>query len=175
MKIIRFVAILMLAIGTSAVSVEAQRNRPKPKPTPRRTTPAKPPVTAAMITAKTQVSTQLYNVNLFVDKFGPIALSIENLDKEAKTRKVSKTTTDQNEASKQKVVQAIRILKNALVNLEADFRTKIDLRKYLTNIEGIGDLAAQAEDSAMAGRFVAAKEPLRTVAKKLSDTLAVLP
>jgi len=45
----------------------------------------------------------------------------------------------------------------------------------LPTIQGITDLCSQSEDSAIAGKFVAAKEPLRAISKKLSDTLALMP
>ena len=79
------------------------------------------------------------------------------------------------QAAKAKAVESIRNLKTALSNLESEFRTKTVLQKYLPTIQGITDLVAQSEDSAIAGHFVAAKEPLRQTSKKLTDTLAVLP
>jgi hypothetical protein len=62
-----------------------------------------------------------------------------------------------------------------LTDLESDFRTKPALQKYLASIQGITDLAGQAEDAAIAGKFVSAKDPLRDVAQKLTDTLKVMP
>ncbi len=125
--------------------------------------------------AREKVANQLDNVKLFVDVLGPIAQGIEKLDASAKTKQLSKSTADQNEAHKQKVITAIRNLKDGLTNLETEFRTKAVLQKYLPNIQGITDLAADSEDMAIAGKFVASKEPLRSVAKKLTDTLAVIP
>ena len=125
--------------------------------------------------AREKVSNQLANVNRFVDVLGPIAQGIETLDEAARSRSLDKAANDRNEANKQKVITAIRNLRAGLTDLEADFRTKPNLQKYLPSIQGITDLAAQAEDSAIAGRFVAAKEPLRDVAQKLTDTLKLLP
>jgi hypothetical protein len=59
--------------------------------------------------------------------------------------------------------------------LETDFRTKPQLSQYLPKIQGIGTLCGQSEDSAIAGRFVASKDPLRQIAQRLNDALAVLP
>jgi len=59
--------------------------------------------------------------------------------------------------------------------LETDFRTKPLLAQYLPKLQGISTLSAQSEDDAIAGQFVAAKDPLRQIALKLNDTLAVLP
>ena len=125
--------------------------------------------------AREKVANQLDNVKLFVDVLGPIAQGIEKLDASAKTKPLSKTTADQNEANKKKVIAAVRNLKDGLTSLETEFRTKAVLQKYLPNIQGITDLAADSEDMAIAGKFVASKEPLRSVAEKLTDTLALIP
>jgi hypothetical protein len=179
MKTIRFLIIPMLALSVLSISAEAQRKKTPVRRTTttasKSTTTAKPAVTSSAILAKNQVSTQLFNVNRFVDVLGPIAQGIETTDSEAKTKKPTKAVLDLNLANKQKVVQSIRNLKTALSNLETDFRTKIELRKYLPTIQGITDLCSQSEDSAIAGKFVAAKEPLRAISKKLSDTLALMP
>ena len=61
------------------------------------------------------------------------------------------------------------------MNLETEFRTKPDLKKYLPSLQGISDLAGQSVDSATAGKFVASVTPLRSVQQKLNDTLALMP
>lgn len=174
MKLFQLFTLFILGFGTFVVTADAQRKKPVRRTSVYRP-PVKPAVTAAMIVTKTKVANQHDNVNKFVDVLGPIAVGIEASDSEAKTRKVPKKLLDQNAANKQKVILAIRNLKTGLVNLETEFRTKTDLKKFLINIQGISDLCLKAEDSALAGKFVASKEPLRTVARKLSDTLAVMP
>ena len=172
MKHLQIIALSILALALFTGAVDAQR----------KTTPAKkPPVTKTVLpplevrVAREKVDNQLANVNKFVEVLGPIALGIEQLDQQAKTKPLDKAAADKNEANKQKVIEAIRNLKAGLMTLESDFRTKPDLKKYLPSIQGISDLAAQSEDSAIAGRFVASKEPLRAAAQKLTDTLAVMP
>ncbi|MBK9153441.1 MAG: hypothetical protein IPM25_04370 [Chloracidobacterium sp.] len=163
-------SILLLSM---AIPAAAQRTRkPAPKPTPK---PTKPVATPEVAAAKQKVSNQLYNVNTFVDKMGPIAVAIEDIDKESETKRLSQEVIDANEANKQKVILAIRGLREGLRILESDFRTKPALTKYLPQIQGIANLCALSEDSAIAGKFVASKEPLRQVAMKLTDTMAVMP
>lgn len=135
--------------------------------------PTLPPLDVRV--AREKVEIQLANINTFVDRLGPIAQSIESLDTANATDKLRKETIDKNEENKQKVILAIRNLRTGISLLEAEFRTKTLLAKYLPTIQGITDLATQAEDSAIAGKFVASKEPLRNVSKKLTDTLAVMP
>jgi hypothetical protein len=122
-----------------------------------------------------QVENQLFNVNLFVDKMGPVAVAFENADKDAAAGKLKPATADSIEANKKRMISAIQRLREPLVALETDFRTKAPLTPYLSSIQGIGSLCSRTEDSAIAGQWVAAKEPLREIAQKLNDTLAVLP
>lgn len=173
MKTARVLAIFSILLLAAAIPAVAQRTKPTPRPSRPRV--IKTSASAEVAAAKQKVSNQLSNVNMFVDKLGPIAVAIENTDKEAKTRRLSKTVIDTNEANKKKVIQAIKGMREGLVLLESDFRTKPALSKYLTQIQGVANLCAMSEDNAIAGRFVAAKDPLRQVAQKLSDTMAVLP
>ncbi len=172
-KTTRSLIVLSILLLSLVISVSAQRTRkPVPRPTPKPATAAVSPVVAA---AKLQVSNQLYNVNVFVDKMGPIAVIIENVDKEAAGGNLKRESIDANELNKKRLVAAIRGLREGLVALETDFRTKPQLSPYLARIQGITNFSAQAEDSAIAGQFIAAKDPLRQVALKLNETLAVLP
>ena len=174
MKHIQLVVFSLLSITIFAGAADAQRKTVKKSSA--KSAAAKstlPPLDVRA--AREKVSNQLANVNRFVDVLGPIAQGIETLDESARSRPLDKAANDRNEANKQKVIAAIRNLRAGLTDLEADFRTKPNLQKYLASIEGITDLAAQSEDSAIAGRFVNAKEPLRSVAQKLTDTLKILP
>jgi hypothetical protein len=172
MKTIRSTALFALALAIFAVSADAQRTRrPAPRPTPKPT----PAVNSVVAAAKHQVSIQLHNVKVFVDRMGPIAVGIENADRDAAARKLKQSDIAVNEANKKKVVAAIRALQEGLVTLETDFRTKPQLASYLSKIQGITSLCAESEDQAIAGRFVASKDPLRSVILKLNDTLAVMP
>ena len=177
MRIAKFLTVLTILLMLLVVSASAQRTRrparrPAPKPTP---TPVRAVVTPEVTAAKRQVANQLHNVNVFVDILGPVAITIEANDKSAASRRLSKKDQDANDLNKRKLVAAIRGLRDGLVALETDFRTKPQLTQYLPKIQGISTLSTQSEDSAIAGRFVAAKEPLRQIALKLNDTLAVLP
>lgn len=175
MKIVRFISLLILALSIFAVTTEAQRTRrPAPKATPK-PTPVRNVTNPVVAEAKQKVSIQLHNVNVFVDRIGPIAVSLEAIDRDVAARRVSGSKATEHENNKKDVVSAFAALRSALVALESEFRTKPLLAQYLPKLQGISGLAADAEDSAIAGKFVAAKDPLREVALKLNDTLAVLP
>lgn len=176
MKITRFTALSILALLFLAVTTEAQRTRrPTPKATPKPTPVKTFPANAVVSSAKQSLSIQHHNVNVFVDRIGPIALTLEAMDRDAASRRLTGEKLAEHQQNKKDVVSAFAALRTALVSLESDFRTKPQLSQYLPKIQGISGLAAEAEDSAIAGKFVAAKDPLREVALKLNDTLAVLP
>ena len=172
MKITRFVLLAVAAIAVFSIAAQAQTKRPIKKTTPVKTSTLPPLDVRA---ARVKVENQFTNVKLFVERLGPIAQAIEALDAEANTKKLSKQSLDKNAADKQKVIAAIRGLRDGMVKLESEFRVKPALKKYLPTIQGISDLAGQAETSAIAGKFVAANTPLRTVQQKLNDTLTAMP
>lgn len=168
------IALLALVIFTGTASAQ---KKPTKKAPPKKSPPATqrivPPLEVRA--AREKVEIQLDNVNRFVDVMGPIVQGLETLEQSAKTKKLPPDTLAKHEARKEKLIEAIRNLKAGLLTLESEFRTKTSLQKYLVSIEGIVDLAAESEDSAIAGRFLASKDPLRGVAKKLSDTIAAMP
>jgi hypothetical protein len=176
MTILRSIAFAAISITVLTGLAAAQRptRRPTPRPTPVKTRVSTiPPLEVRA--ARVKVSNQLSNVDLFVTKLGPIAQSIEDMDRQIMTRKVSKQSIDLNQANKKKVLTAVSTLRTALVALESEFRTKAVLKKYLLQIQGISTLATQSEDLAIEGKFVACRDPLRSVSRKLNDTLAVMP
>jgi hypothetical protein len=142
---------------------------------------AKKPTTQTIVppldvrAAREKVDVQFSNVNDFVNKLAAVAQGLEVADADAKAGNLSPKTTAKIGAKKTEIVEAIRNIRYALTGLESEFRTKTSLQKYLPSISGITDLSAASEDSAIAGKFVASKDPLRDIAKKLADTLAVLP
>jgi hypothetical protein len=149
--------------------------RPTPRPTPVRTIRVSTIPPLEVRAARVKVSNQLSNVDQFVVTLGPVAQNIEAMDREIMTRKVARRSIDLNQTNKKKVLTAISTLRTALVSLESEFRTKPLLKKYLLQIQGISDLATQSEDLAIAGKFVASRDPLRSVSRKLNDTLAAMP
>lgn len=173
MKQLKFItpALLLLVLFTGAVY--AQKRPVRKTPLKKSPITVVPPLDVRA--AHEKVDVQLSNVNNFVDKLGLIAQGMEVADKDAKAGNLKPATAAKIEAKKKEIVEAIRNIKAGLLSLESEFRTKPVLQKYLPNIQGITDLAAHSEDSAIAGKFVAAKDPLREITKKLTDTLAVLP
>lgn len=171
----RYLFLVFAAMALFSIGGYAQARKPAKKvsATAAKNTSTLPPLDVRA--ARVKVSNQLANVSMFTAKLGPIAQAIEELDSEAKIKKVSTQSLDKNTQNKQKVVGAIRDLREGIVKLESEFRVKPALKKYLSTIQGISDLAGQAESSAVAGKFVAANTPLRALQQKLNDTLTAMP
>lgn len=157
--------------GTTAAQKKSSKKTPAKKTTANQTLVAPLDVRAA----REKVDIQLSNVNDFLVKLGPLAVNLETAVADSKANKLSPATAAKVAQGEERVIRSIRDLRLSLSTLEAEFRTKPSLHKYLVNIEGISDLGGQAEDAATAGQFVTAKEPLRKAAQKLTDTVAVLP
>lgn len=163
---------LLISTGQAQRKTTAKKTTAK-KTTTTKTTTVLPPLEVRA--AREKVQTQFDNVRLFVDKFGPIASALETLDGIYAKKAPKPESLATHTANKQNVIKTIRNLRDGLAALETEFRTKLALKKYLPSIEGITDLATQSEDSALAGKFVLAKEPLRIATQRLGDTLAVMP
>lgn len=121
------------------------------------------------------VAVQLKKVSAFLYLLGGIARGIEDIDKEAKAGKLSRTVSDKNETYKQNVIASIHTLRVGLIQLESDFRVKTKLKIYLPSIQGITEISGLAEDQATNGEMVNSGRTLLQVIEKLTDTLVVLP
>ncbi len=166
-------AVILLITGSAAAQKKTTKKATAKKPAA--STPVKviPPLDVRA--GREKAGNQLSNVNDFIDKLGTIAQGLEVADADAKAGRLKPATAAKINTKKAEIVEAIRNIKIGLGALESEFRTKPTLQKYLPTIQGITDLSSQAEDLAIAGRFVTAKDPLRDIAKKLTDVLALMP
>ncbi|CAN5515015.1 hypothetical protein BH10ACI2_BH10ACI2_15710 [soil metagenome] len=174
MRHIKLAIITIMALTLFAGAAAAQ------KKTVKKTTPVKKPPVAVVPpldvrAGREKVDNQLSNVNDYLNKLGPIAANLETAIADKNANKLKPATAKKVEEAQQQLIKSLQDLKIGLTALESEFRTKSALQKYLPSLQGITNLAAQAEDSAVAAKFVAAKEPLRNVGLKLTDTLNVMP
>ena len=121
------------------------------------------------------VGIQVKNVSKYVFVLGGIATGIEDIDKQVREGKVSPEIARQNEEYKARVRQSIKDLRNGLVRLEVDFRSKTPLRKYYPQLQGVRDLSFRAEDLANEGRFRDSGKQLLIIIEKLTDVLVDMP
>ena len=175
--LIKSFVVLVCLISLSLSAAAQRRKKPVRKTTPKVTATSVSTATN-MLEIKTgaeKVSTQIKNVTKFIYVLGGVAKGIEDIDKEARSGKISRAVVDKNSQYKQNVIQSIRNLRSGLAALEVEFRTKPGLRNYLANIQGISDMSGVAEDQAVGGQFTESGRTLLAVVEKLSDTLAALP
>jgi hypothetical protein len=169
--------ILTTIFAGAAAAQKTASKRPPARQTTAKTTAPKtstlPPLEVRA--ARVKVANQYSNVDQFVARLGPIAQSIEALDNESRTRKVSQSSLDLNKATKEKLLAAIKNMRIGIDALETEFETKPALKIYLSRIQGISELAAQSENLAFTGKFVASRDPWRTILQKLNDTLTAMP
>ncbi|HTH51419.1 MAG TPA: hypothetical protein VL501_05780 [Pyrinomonadaceae bacterium] len=159
-------------MALTGVSVSAQKKTTKGS-SKKTTASLVPPLDVR--TAREHVDTQLSNVNEFLAKLGPLAPALEQGIADQKAGKLRPQYSQKVDDARSNSVKSLHDIGTALTNLESEFRTKPALAKYRSTVQGISDLGGKAEDSAAAGQFVAAKEPLRDVVQKLTDALAAMP
>ena len=166
--------VIALCLTAFALTATAQ----KKKTTTKKTTPTAPTVnvnSAEIRAGADKISIQIKNVSKFVFLLGGIARTIEDLDKEAKTRKISQASVDANNKNKQAVIQGIQNIRAGLIALEEEFRTKPGLKLYAVRVDGISNLVAGAEGQAAGGQITESGKTLLMVIERLSDALAALP
>lgn len=169
------VLMIILCLAGLGMTVNAQKRKTTSKKTTPTTTTSTVNNAADIRAGADKVSVQIKNVSKFVYLLGGIARTIEDLDKEAKTRKISQASADANNKNKQAVIQGIRNLRAGILALEEEFRTKPGLRLYSVRVEGISNLVAEAENQAAAGQVTESGKTLLLVIERLSDALAALP
>lgn len=172
MRTIKLAALVLISVAALGSAAAAQRKSTRPAkkypPTPRVVKSSA--LTPEMRAVREKVDNQIENVTRFQAILGPVAAGIEDFERNAKNKKMTKAEFDANELNKRKVMQAIRNLRAGLASLETDFRTKPELKKYLPNIQGITDISARCEQLGAAGQFAEAGRSLTPIIDKLNTT-----
>ena len=172
MKLSKTTIYLVLVIALLSASALGQKSKTASK----KGSPQPVPAASALELrdGADKVAIQIKNVTKFLYMLGAIAYGIEDLDAQAKTKTLARSTLDANTANKAKVMQAIRNLRAGIAALEVEFRTKPSLKKFLPQIDGITQISAECEDLAAAGRLSDSGQPLLALVEKLSDVLAAM-
>lgn len=173
MMTLRIAGLILVTTALFCSAAQAQKRTAKKAPVRKAAVKTVPPLDVRA--AREKVDNQLGSLNVYLNKLGTLPADLEKASEDARRGGMSQRTVNKIETAKVNFVVTIRNLREGLSKLESEFRTKPALQKYLQNIEGVTDLATRSEDSAVAGRFIETKEPLREVAKKLTDTLSSMP
>ena len=169
------IAGIVIFLTTFTFTAAAQNKKPVKKTTTASAT-SKTATATEIRSGAEKVSIQIKNVSKFIYILGGVAKDIEAIDADIRARKITrKETIDLNNKNKEALVQSIQNLRAGLAALEIEFRTKPALKNYLFNLQGISDLAGNAEDDAINGQLTQSGKTLLGIIEKLSDTLVALP
>ncbi len=162
-----FLLILVCLILTP-IAAQAQKRRTSGKKT---TAAAKTEPAAEVRAGATRVAEQIKVLSKFLYLLGGVTKGIEAADAAVQDGQASQSIQNQTERNKAVVRDSIKSMREALDQLQVDFRLKPDLQRYYTRLAGSAAGAATAEDQAAANQFDRAGRSLLTVVNRLTDVL----
>jgi hypothetical protein len=118
-----------------------------------------------------RVADQIKTLTRFIYVLGGIAKGLENVDDAARRNEASPAILEQATKNKQTVRASIRKVREGLDQLESDFSSTIELRRYYTRLAGVAAGAAAAEEQAAANQFDKSGRTLLEVVNRLTDVL----
>lgn len=155
----------MFCIMSLSFAVQAQKRTTK-KPVPKAT--PKTSATAVLKDESQKVAAQIKSLTRFIYILGGTAQTIEDIDRDPRATAVVR---QQSNAGKQTVLQTIRSMRAAVVQLENDFHARPELRNYIPFIQGVSETMGLAEDQAVGGELKNSGKTLLEVVNRLTDTL----
>lgn len=140
----------------------------------RKTTPART-TTTSLADKRTagagRVAEQIKTLTRFIYVLGGVAKGLEGVDDAARRNEASPAILDQAKQNKVTVRTSIRKVREGLDQLESEFSSTMELRRYYTRLAGVAAGAAAAEEQAAANQFDRAGRSLIDVVNRLTDVL----
>jgi len=164
-------AFLLILACLILLPVAAQAQKRRSTGSKKSTTPAKASTLPVVREGAQRVADQIKTLSKFLYLLGGVAKGIEAADAAAQRGEASQAVLEQTQRSKATVRSSIMSLREQLDQLELDFRLKPELQPYYTNLAGVANGAATAEDEAASGQFDKAGRTLLTVVNRLADVL----
>jgi hypothetical protein len=124
---------------------------------------------------KEKISIQLKNLSKFIFALSGITKSIEDIDRDIKTGRVSQLVIRLNEQNRQKTIASLNNLLIGISNLEKEFLRNASFSNNQILIQEISDLTNSAQNTTKAGEFKKAGDTLLILFNKLTDLLAIKP
>lgn len=118
-----------------------------------------------------RIAEQIKTLTRFIYVLGGIAKGLENVDDAARRNEASPAILDQAKQNKLTVRTSIRKVREGLDQLESEFSSTTELRRYYTRLAGVAAGAAAAEEQAAANQFDKAGRTLLDVVNRLTDVL----
>jgi hypothetical protein len=123
-------------------------------------------------TGRQQIVAQIKTLTQFLYLYGGIVKGIESIDDSTEREKPPARVLDQNERNKTRIRESLNNVRDGLLKLETDFRTKPALSNYYYTLAGVSRTAEAAATQANANRFDEAGRSLISAVGKLADTLS---
>jgi hypothetical protein len=140
----------------------------------RKTTPARSTTTTfpdKRTVGAGRVADQIKTLTRFIFVLGGVAKGLEGVDDAASRNEASPAVLEQAKQNKLTVRTSIRKVREGLDQLESDFSSNIELRRYYPRLAGVAAGAAAAEEQAAANQFDKAGRSLLDVVNRLTDVL----
>jgi hypothetical protein len=164
----RIFFILFVTFVISPVAIQAQsrtRTTTRPATTTTKTLADKRTAGAG------KIADQIKTLTKFIYVLGGVAKGLENVDDAARRNEASPAILEQAKQNKLTVRTSIRKVREGLDQLESDFSSTMELRRYYTRLAGVAAGAAAAEEQAAANQFDRAGRTLLDVVNRLTDVL----
>ena len=137
----------------------------------RRSTPTRTTLPDKRTVGAGRIAEQIKTLTRFIYVLGGIAKGLENVDDAARRNEASPAILEQSTKNKQAVRASIRKVREGLDQLESDFSSTLELRRYYTRLAGVAAGAAAAEEQAAANQFDRAGRSMLDVVNRLTDVL----
>lgn len=141
----------------------------------RRRTTKTPTHTAPLVDKKIEggrrVADQIKTLTRFIYLLGGVGKGLELMDESERRNEASPALLEQAKKNKVTVRTSIQSLRESLDQLESDFSSNPDLRRYYTRLAGVAAGAATAEQQAASSQFDRAGRTLLEVVNRLTDVL----
>lgn len=158
---------LLVTVVISPVAIQAQsRGR-----TTRPATSTTKTLTDKRTAGAGRIADQIKALTRFIYVLGGVAKGLENVDDAARRNEASPAILEQAKQNKLTVRASIRKVREGLDQLESEFSSTTELRRYYTRLAGVAAGAAAAEEQAAANQFDRSGRTLIEVVNRLTDVL----
>lgn len=165
LKRIFFFLLVTVVISPAAAQAQSRSRTARPAPSTTKTLTDKRTVGAGKVADQIRVLTR------FLYVLGGVAKGLENVDDAARRNEASPAILEQAKQNKLTVRTSIRKVREGLDQLESEFSSTTELRRYYTRLAGVAAGAAAAEEQAAANQFDKSGRTLIEVVNRLTDVL----
>lgn len=165
MKRIFFFLLVTVVISPAAIHAQSRGRTTRPATSSTKTLTDKRTVGAG------RIADQIKALTRFIYVLGGVAKGLENVDDAARRNEASPAILEQAKQNKLTVRASIRKVREGLDQLESEFSSTTELRRYYTRLAGVAAGAAAAEEQAAANQFDKSGRTLIEVVNRLTDVL----